>query len=200
MSTNFNNSSQPTRLSNRSRILVASKQLVQNKRLTNWMSQHVAFGNVIFLMLLAYSGYNIFKAAVPKGMPTGYEQIQITQDDLDAVCTSKKYYNRKLRSLVLAGKEITPLGAEYRSDKTEVYPVFRWACHYSISDQSLADPDTTGAFDSGSSLSPEYRYTGLSLDEYHCAAKYKTRGLTKAIHLDYSDPYSWVCTNINAQF
>ncbi|MFK8183685.1 MAG: hypothetical protein AB8B99_09940 [Phormidesmis sp.] len=171
------------------------KQAAKSKGLANGLIKYPVLGNLAFALLVGYSLYSIVEKFAPQITFGVYEQERITQGDMDAVCKNKRFYQQKLRQSYSPVKDVVvPQGVEYRNDVKDVYPVFRWSCKYSIKPKS--SPDELSEL-SGSGVSPDYVYTGLSLDEYHCELFFKASRLTKATYLNPKNPHSWYCTNAN---
>lgn len=175
-------------------LITKVKQIANSKTLADWMSEHVVLGNLAIAVLSAYSLYSLVTSAYPQLKLMRYEQVPITQRDMEAVCRNENFYRRKLKAKYRTNRQgIVPLGVEYRSEVSDIYPVFRWFCRYEIA-ESASSPDPNPL--SGSDMSTTH-YTGLSLDEYFCELYFKEKKLTKATYLDPNNPRSWVCANAN---
>ena len=184
------------------RLVTSVKSLANNDQLATWLNKHVFIGNLLFFALVSYGGCNAVETLVPQARGEGFEHQRITKENMDSVCSDKEFYEQKLRSDYSPekGDVIEPLGAKYREEEKDVYPVFRWACEYAIDrgkdvSQNALDEEV---HISGSEASPDYKYTGISLDEYYCQSNFKK--FTKATYLNFEDPDSWYCTNTDAAF
>ncbi len=133
-----------------------------------------------------------------------YREEKITEANLDAICDNEEYFLPKLSSRFRPETHIIePKGAEYVESAKSVYPVFRWACKYSVNEKGAAapqDPLNSDSQSTGSSMGPQSVYTGISLDEHHCIPTYKSLELRKATYHDFNDPNSWHCTKTDAVF
>lgn len=132
-----------------------------------------------------------------------YREEEITKANLDAICDNEEYFLPKLSSQFPPETHtIEPKGADYKEDAKEVYPVFRWACNYSVSKKvdGAAQDLNDGSGSSGSGVGPQSVSTGISLDEHYCIPTYKSLELSKATYQDFNDPNSWYCTKTDANF
>lgn len=132
-----------------------------------------------------------------------YREEKITKANLDAICDNEKYFLPKLSSQFPSETHtIEPKGAEYKEDAKDVYPVFRWACNYSVSEKAngAAQDLKSNSASSGSGVGPQSVSTGISLDEDYCMPTFNSLELNKATYQDFNDPNSWYCTKTDAQF
>ena len=133
-----------------------------------------------------------------------YDHVSIEKEGMEKkVCDNPDFQEAKLGK-TYPGNEynIRSQGVQYRKERVEVLPAFRWACRYKItaktdsSQNSLGEGSDASSNLSGSPLNQNDELVGLSLDEFHCTGE----DLSKAVYLDFEDPYSWYCVNPNANF
>ena len=131
-----------------------------------------------------------------------YDHESITHANMTEVCNNSDFQDAKLGGRYPTDEyNITSHGAKYREGKIEVFPVFRWACKYTITEKednrqnSLVEESDNYSKPSGSELIPGDKWVGLSLDEFYCEGRLDT-----SAYLDFEDPYSWYCVNPDAKF
>ena len=125
-----------------------------------------------------------------------YEEEPVGRDALEGLCRSSEFYIPKLEEDGYSKEEYDPIpkGLRYQEESTNVYPVFRWGCDYELRRINQANSNGSGAAVSGNAVTNTIT-TGISMDEDYCQKQFSNRGLNKATYHNYSDPYSWFCTN-----
>lgn len=113
-----------------------------------------------------------------------YQEAKINLEEVCKHETTKEQFRKEYPGKNLKDYHVPISSHELRTDKPQVYPVFRWVCQFK----------KTGTDRSPSQESP--LPVGLNLDEY-CLQTYKDQSLKKATHRNYKDPNSLYCVNPN---
>ena len=170
--------------------------LLTNPKMLDLLKQNVVIGNLVTVFLLGSTGFGIYQ----KVNLGAYNEKPISQDTLDDICKDKEKYEVEITERFRNdGASFDPDAYDIKgqgvvlSDAKDVYPVFRWACEYTLSPKQASEPANR---DYGDIMFNTIR-TGIDLDSY-CEEKFGDESygsLTKATYHDHTNPHSWHCTN-----